>query len=165
MQGKTRTPIRASSPSSAGFNEAPAKCRGKQGRSDRDIDMTSLASMRPPRNAGENPPRSVAGSRSSSRFNEAPAKCRGKPVSGEGLRTGFKASMRPPRNAGENIERRAASAASSAGFNEAPAKCRGKQDHPCVGNRSWRRFNEAPAKCRGKRRSSCFTNPLSASLQ
>ncbi len=61
-----------------GFNEAPAKCRGKRPLQARSLGTAHGASMRPQRNAGENYP-------------VAPQKSHGRV-----------ASMRPQRNAGEN---------------------------------------------------------------
>ena len=78
MQGKTPTTC-CSGRSLAGFNEAPAKCRGKLLPLLQSASADGVASMRPPRNAGEN------AAALSSRLHDAPA------------------SMRPPRNAGENL--------------------------------------------------------------
>ena len=61
-----------------------------------------IASMRPPRNAGENSACGATVARLSTCFNEAPAKCRGKQI------------------------KDAKAEVISARFNEAPAKCRGK---------------------------------------
>ena len=85
-----------------GFNEAPAKCRGKP-VPHVPPDNGILASMRPQRNAGENATNTRINSGWRLCFNEAPAKCRGKPiheVTGTIVLSG--ASMRPQRNAGEN---------------------------------------------------------------
>ena len=84
------------------FNEAPAKCRGKLYQLYYSFGEHG-ASMRPPRNAGENYYSVFAFDRVRNCFNEAPAKCRGKPQGGLlDLEDVSFASMRPPRNAGEN---------------------------------------------------------------
>ena len=135
MPGKTGCfPRSAAVPARTGFNEAPAKCRGKPMASYAyPTGPGTCASMRPQRNAGENATRRNADNARFSRgsFNEAPAKCRGKlDLSGDCVRKlTDRASMRPQRNAGEKraswtstglLEEKDPS------FNEAPAKCRGK---------------------------------------
>ena len=110
----------------AGFNEAPAKCRGKPGTSKNQLSMTT-ASMRPQRNAGENAP-------------DNSVQCKRR-----------RASMRPQRNAGENSALLSTAGVRYPCFNEAPAKCRGKRlCTPSGGTGRSASFNEAPAKCRGK---------------
>ena len=84
------------------------------------------ASMRPQRNAGENP------------F----------ALGGQCLHAA--ASMRPQRNAGENDVVPEKAGNGRPGFNEAPAKCRGKRTGDRRSALCWPGFNEAPAKCRGK---------------
>ncbi len=108
------------------FNEAPAKCRGKQ-------------SM-PGRGQGPDP----------SGFNEAPVKCRGKPMKAASLApacSGFNEA--PAKCRGKRVGNISFSM-TSPGFNEAPAKCRGKQRRRGRCCTRWTCFNEAPAKCRGK---------------
>ena len=114
-------------PSATSFNEAPAKCRGKQ-----------LF-------------RSAAWAAFSACFNEAPAKCRGKHGEESDARAPARASMRPQRNAGENAPvlflRRGAGKASMR-----PQRNAGENAGSCGRRNSGpTRFNEAPAKCRGKR--------------
>ena len=62
------------------FNEAAARCRGKQGRRGWANGTVQIASMRPRPDAAENsrpwPPRRPP----RARFNEAAARCRGKPA-------------------------------------------------------------------------------------
>ena len=102
MPGKTPVRELGHRISVTGFNEAPAKCRGK-------LDNV------------------LSGRGSFPRFNEAPAKCRGKPAKPTANFLSAKsASMRPQRNAGENALPAACSAIRRTSFNEAPAKCRGK---------------------------------------
>ena len=86
----------------ARFNEAPAKCRGKQ-HADICVELDGNG------------------------FNEAPAKCRGKqPELMSQPKKERTASMRPQRNAGENLAGVRTRHSCAWSFNEAPAKCRGK---------------------------------------
>ena len=79
MPGKTSYHVDSWYQGFLGFNEAPAKCRGKP-RNQYISDMTNAyASMRPQRNAGENASRQRREPARRKSFNEAPAKCRGKP--------------------------------------------------------------------------------------
>ena len=139
------------------------------------IGLRHAASMRPQRNAGENPDRPevhehVLGASMRPQRNAGENEVLQDHDAGGGY-----ASMRPQRNAGENCPSRAGRAWRRGGFNEAPAKCRGKQGrHQArrdrrrasmrpqrnAGENGWPgdphrrrmpRFNEAPAKCRGKR--------------
>ena len=135
--------------SGAGFNEAPAKCRGIRRQRPNRIGRDELASMRPQRNAGEyfhlgggleserkasmrpqrnageykiGAPLHVSGERASMR----PQRNAGEYPPGavvHGLDTG--ASMRPQRNAGEYFRPLSSTLSTLGGFNEAPAKCRG----------------------------------------
>ena len=108
------------------FNEAPAKCRGKRPRLHQRRRLHD-ASMRPPRNAGENRQSVCNSGFRVAGFNEAPAKCRGKREDRQRELEDEAASMRPPRNAGENIPKRGEPLREESRFNEAPAKCRGKR--------------------------------------
>ncbi len=133
-----------------GFNEAPAKCRGKPNALRLRMELPA-ASMRPQRNAGENLPRTgpdLPRQRASMRPQRNAGENR---RNSRSERAAARASMRPQRNAGENDRRRDHHGRPGACFNEAPAKCRGKRT-PCImPMRCASRFNEAPAKCRGKR--------------
>ena len=80
MPGKTRRHEAVPQTPGGGFNEAPAKCRGKLEGYLQFRDLAKTASMRPQRNAGENPP---------------------DPEPDEAEE---EASMRPQRNAGENLK-------------------------------------------------------------
>ena len=82
------------SPKIGGFNEAPAKCRGKR----------KMSALQPS---------------ATQRFNEAPAKCRGKPDMPQVRWPTAAASMRPQRNAGENGIRQHIFRPIAHGFNEA----------------------------------------------
>ena len=90
--------------------------------------LPRAASMRPPRNAGEN-----------------------QRIDRNEIEETADASMRPPRNAGENSGRATPRCICLARFNEAPAKCRGKRPQGRGSGSKRIGFNEAPAKCRGKR--------------
>ena len=76
MPGKTER-LRDKACNWHGFNEAPAKCRGKPAPAASRF-RRKRASMRPQRNAGENQQLSFIAVESQIGFNEAPAKCRGK---------------------------------------------------------------------------------------
>ena len=126
MPRKTWKPSAAAS-SSAGFNEAAARCRGKQGPFNRPF----------------------AGLRG---FNEAAARCRGKRVAPARLRGRPGASMRPRPDAAENRSCSSPAPRACGCFNEAAARCRGKPGTRAGNGRAQRGFNEAAARCRGKRR-------------
>ncbi len=172
MPGKT-VPARWNAITDSGFNEAPAKCRGKRragtGRSRRRIRFNEAPAKcrgKPPEDAKPIP--AVAS------FNEAPAKCRGKPTMPTGTLSGYMASMRPQRNAGENNfpchrksvvesasmrpQRNAGEnapitsrIASERGASMRPQRNAGENNVALLDYDIIRiGFNEAPAKCRGK---------------
>ena len=127
MPRKTQEPPRPD-PRPSRFNEAAARCRGKQILAPDFRSCKSAASMRPRPDAAENSSAASCSRCSHRRFNEAAARCRGK-------RRWSSSYSAPPRC-----------------FNEAAARCRGKRA-PCSPRRtSARCFNEAAARCRGKRR-------------
>ena len=133
----------------SGFNEAPAKCRGKHRIWMRRHDYYACFNEAPAKCRGK-PSSAKEGCNQTPCFNEAPAKCRGKLERRIASNRSERASMRPPRNAGENLALGCVAATASPRFNEAPAKCRGKPTTTCS-QPAWQfRFNEAPAKCRGK---------------
>ena len=91
----------------------------------------SLASMRPPLNAGENAAARRPQLRTPSRFNEAPAERGGKRPGATTLQVEIDvASMRPPLNAGENDARHRVGSGAGGGFNEAPAERGGNWTAP-----------------------------------
>ena len=132
-----------------GFNEAPAKCRGKRricnlgergwkasmrpqrnaGENSVEIgieDIVLPASMRPQRNAGENSA-ILDLLRPTERASMRPQRNAGENVLPPGKApSSTRASMRPQRNAGENIGHHGLLSVDTGCFNEAPAKCRGK---------------------------------------
>ena len=85
------------------FNEAGAKCPGEQDFFTGRVLRRLAASMRPGRNAPENPRRV-----------------------GVSVQAAIRASMRPGRNAPENRGRRPATGTAGSCFNEAGAKCPGE---------------------------------------
>ena len=104
MPGKTLAPSKVKAPSSNGFNEAPAKCRGKRTvpceRSRRNLRFNEApAKCRGKRIRGRGTQLRLWG------FNEAPAKCRGKRAgTWRYVTASGQASMRPQRNAGEKLD-------------------------------------------------------------
>ena len=124
-RGKPAQP-KASPWTCCGFNEAPAKCRGKPQARGSGL-LGQCASMRPQRNAGEN---GMLPDARQLRFAASmrPQRNAGENASFRRVMGGFlSASMRPQRNAGENGMTDAGFAEYAARFNEAPAKCRGKR--------------------------------------
>ena len=124
-----------------GFNEAAARCRGKQ-VDHRDQRGRRAASMRPRPDAAENP------------------------LQGGARALAQGASMRPRPDAAENGSGPAASSWMADRFNEAAARCRGKRRNArATMTSTWSRFNEAAARCRGKRPGSADVPVLLIALQ
>ena len=116
----------------ARFNEAAARCRGKQGRWTA-APGPYIASMRPRPDAAENK----------------------YPTSHPNLDY-LSASMRPRPDAAENRTRTSSrSRRRPARFNEAAARCRGKRTSWSQSRNTRPGFNEAAARCRGKRPQGC----------
>ena len=84
------------------FNEAAARCRGKQDAPRDGFHVVRIASMRPRPDAAENAPSCAALTRSRQGFNEAAARCRGKRARAPRRRAAPSASMRPRPDAAEN---------------------------------------------------------------
>ena len=131
MPRKTSSRAAAAASATPRFNEAAARCRGKQpdpafGRAEH------RASMRPRPDAAEN----VAGA--VLRDEHGGASMRPRPDAAENYRVNALcaaagvASMRPRPDAAENSMRRASVQGRHERFNEAAARCRGKR-HP----RTW----------------------------
>ena len=124
-------PASARSAAWRSFNEAAARCRGKQAAAGVLPGIHGLpASMRPRPDAAENGPHRRAP-------HPAPAR----------------ASMRPRPDAAENPHRDVRRPrAQRSSFNEAAARCRGKlAGRRPLARRATPGFNEAAARCRGKR--------------
>ena len=133
------------------FNEAAARCRGKQTRAISEISAPR-ASMRPRPDAAENcaPPASrPAGAR---RFNEAAARCRGKRAGQPPPRAGGGASMRPRPDAAENVRALPRQDVGHLGASMRPRPDAAENSSPPRrSSRGSGCFNEAAARCRGKR--------------
>ena len=152
-RGKQGAPAAAAGAGTRRFNEAAARCRGKPTSRTRNSGSGRSFNEAAARCRGKRPEPGSSRPRSPG-FNEAAARCRGKHSSTRTTPDGTprRASMRPRPDAAEN--RSAARSPPSPGrcFNEAAARCRGKRP-----SRTWPltatppRFNEAAARCRGKR--------------
>ena len=92
-------------PPMTGFNEAAARCRGKQPGTETPGQAARPASMRPRPDAAENSWEDGTEPARSGRFNEAAARCRGKPVTAAPRIVVEQpaASMRPRPDAAENM--------------------------------------------------------------
>ena len=158
------------------FNEAAARCHGKQpaappAEGERQASMrprpdatenfragTSLyrrltASMRPRPDATEN------GGAPAPQRPDPVASMRPRPDATENDgslrqrgRGAVGASMRPRPDATENTDDPDDSGPRRHRFNEAAARCHGKHSHYCAGGHTASRFNEAAARCHGKPR-------------
>ena len=125
----TRSSCPSLIPTPSCFNEAAARCRGKQGQARtasppvRDRFNEAAARCRGKQCRAAPPPPHAAC------FNEAAARCRGKrdgPGGGHELDRPH-ASMRPRPDAAENVARRQPRGVWRCCFNEAAARCRGKR--------------------------------------
>ena len=133
-----------------GFNEAAARCRGKHRLDGRVLLGHDVASMRPRPDAAENDAVDGVAGAAGGRFNEAAARCRGKHRPRRHGEPSSQASMRPRPDAAENwvmtvyLDR--AAAASMRPRPDAAENGAGT----AAGRRPRARFNEAAARCRGK---------------